>query len=97
MATTKDIGNYYWHGLTYPYKPKGLYEKAETQEIDEPFRHGSGVSIRIPFTKRAIVIGKWAKTGYTESEALTYAIRGRGLKKDEVNWDAIRQGVKESN
>ncbi len=97
MATTKDIGSYYWHGLTYPYKPKGLWEKAETQEIDEPFRRGTGIAVRFPFTKRAIVLGKWATTDYTESEALTYAIRGRGLKKDEVNWDAIRQGIKESN
>ena len=68
-----------------------------TQEIDEPFRSGKGFAIRIPFTKRALVVGKWSNTDYTESQALTYAIRGRGLKKDEVNWDAIRQGVKEGN
>ena len=97
MATTKDIGKYYWHGLTYPIKPKCFWEKAETQEIDEPFRSGKGIAIRMPLTRRAIVIGKWSHTDYTESQALTYAIRGRGLKKEEVNWDAIRQGVKEGS
>ena len=87
---TKDFGTFYWHSLTYPYKPKGLYEKADTQEIDPPFRRGKGLAFRFPFSKKAIVIGKWKKTGYTESEALTYAIKGRGLKKEEINWDFIR-------
>lgn len=87
---TKDIGNLYWHPLTYPYKPKGLFEKAHTQELDAPFRRGYGVAFRLPFSKSAIVLGIWKKTGYTESEALTYAIKGRGLPKSEVNWDFIR-------
>ena len=87
---TRDIGNFYWHNLTYPYKPKGLWETADTQEIDPPFRRGHGLAIRVPFTRKAIVIGRWKETGYSENQALTYAINGRGLKKDEVDWDVIR-------
>jgi len=87
---TKDIGNFYWHRLAYPVKPKGLVERAHSQELDHPFRRGMGIAIRFPFSKKAIVLGIWRKTGYTESEALTYAIKGRGLPKSEVNWDYIR-------
>jgi hypothetical protein len=87
---TRDFGNFYWHELTYPYKPKGLWEPADTQEIDAPFRRGHGLAIRVPFTCKAIVIGHWKETGYSENQALTYAINGRGLKKDEVDWDFIR-------
>jgi hypothetical protein len=88
----KEFGKYYWHVLTYPSKPKVIWEKAETQEIDEPFRFGSGWAIRAPFTRKALVIGKWKKS-YSESEALTYAIRGRSMGSDEVDWDAVRFGV----
>ncbi len=87
---TKDIGNVYWHPLTYPVKPRVFFDKADTQELDPPFRRGTGYAIRLPFTKKAVVVGVWRKTGYTESQALTYAIKGRGLPKTEVNWEYIR-------
>jgi len=87
----KEFRNFYWHMIKYPVKPKEFWEKAETQEIDEPFRYGSGRAIRIPFTSKAVVIGKWQKS-YTESEALTYAIRGRYVEDDELDWDVVRFG-----
>jgi len=88
----KNIGKIYWHILEYPVKPKVLWERAETQEIDEPFRFGSGWSIRMPFTRKAVVIGKW-KHSYTETEALTYAIRGRSMDSNEVDWETVRFGI----
>jgi hypothetical protein len=93
MATEpKEFRNFYWHPLEYPTKPKGLWEKAETQEIDEPFRSGSGWAIRLPLTRKAMVIGTW-KAAYSESEALTYAIRGRYVEDHELDWDAVRFGI----
>lgn len=88
----REIGNMYWHVLTYPSKPKILWERADTQEIDPPFRFGSGWSIRVPFTRKAIVIGTWKRT-YPESEALTYAIRGRYVSEEELDWDVVRNGI----
>ena len=87
---TKDIGSFYFHKITYPVKPKELFEKAESQEVEFPFRRGAGFAVRCPLTKKALVIGRWKETGYTESEALTYAINGRPLSKDELDWDSIR-------
>jgi len=92
IATTKDLGPIYFHRLTYPVKPRGLMERAYSQEIDGEFRRGYGTSVRLPFTKQALVIGVWKKTGYTESQALTYAINGRGLKADDPSWETIRSG-----
>ena len=94
MAQTRDIGPVYWHGIKYAVKPKELFEKAESQEIERPFRHGKGIAIRLPFSKLGLVIGLWKKTGFTEGEALTYAVNGRSLIKDEVDWDIVRYGVK---
>lgn len=89
MAKTHDIGQFYWHTLKYPIKFKGFFDKAESQEIEEPYRAGSGLAIRFPFTKFAIVLGKWGKK-YEESYALTRALAGRMMSQEEVNWDKIR-------
>ena len=96
MATEpKEFKNIYWHPLTYPVKPKELFERAETQEIDPPFRGGAGWAIRLPFSRKALVVGKW-KASYSESEALTYAIRGRYVSEDELDWDIVRYGTSEA-
>ena len=94
MANPRDIGPFYWHTLVYPVKPKELWEKAETQEIDTPFRGGVGVSIRLPLTRLALVVGKWTSR-FEESQALTNAIRGRALPEEEIDWDFVRYGVNE--
>lgn len=92
MAKTRDVGNYYWHILIYPVKPRVLAEKAETQEIDGLYRGGRGYAFRLPFTRKAIVIGKWGKS-HSESDALTRAVNGRAMKQEEVDWDTIRFGA----
>ena len=92
MAKTHDVGSFYWHTMVYPVKPPVLFEKAETQEIEEPYRFGKGYCIRAPFTRVSLVLGKWVRR-YSESEALTVAINGRAMTKDEVDWDYIRFGA----
>jgi hypothetical protein len=94
VANPRDLGPFYWHTLVYPVKPKDLWERAETQEIAEPFRGGVGLSIRLPLTRLALVIGKW-NTRFDESQALTNAIRGRVLLEEETDWEFIRYGTKE--
>lgn len=96
MANPRDVGSFYWHPLIYPVKPPVLWEKAETQEIDYPYRHGMGISIRFPFTRAALVIGHW-KEELEESQALTNAIRGRRMDEEEVDWDHVRFGAMEGD
>jgi hypothetical protein len=97
MAQTRDIGQFYWHGIKYSVKPKELKEPAETQEIDPPFRFGKGYAFRLPFSRRGLVIGRWRETGFNEHEALTFAVNGRGLTKDEIDLDYIRYGAKDDS
>jgi hypothetical protein len=78
----------------YPVKPPILWERAETQEIALPFRGGVGISVRLPFTRLALVVGLW-NSSYDESQALTNAIRGRYLPDEEVNWDFVRFGAQD--
>ena len=94
MANPRTVGSLYWHTLVYPVKPSILWERAETQEIALPFRGGVGVSIRLPFTRLALVVGKW-NSSYDESQALTNAIRGRYLPDEEINWDFVRFGAQD--
>lgn len=89
-----ELGRVYWHKLVYPTKPKSLVERAETQEIDEPFRSGAGFAIRIPFLRTALVVGRWTHR-LLENEALSVAIRGRYLPEDQVDWDLVRFGGQE--
>jgi hypothetical protein len=96
VANPRDVGPFYWHTLVYPVKPKEFLERAETQEIAEPYRGGVGVSIRLPLTRLAIVIGKW-NARFDEGQALTNAIRGRYLPEEEVDWEYIRYGAKDGD
>lgn len=92
MAKTNDIGSFYWHTLKYLVKPSIFIERAESQEIEEPYREGRGWAIRLPFTTKALVVGRWGKA-HDESSALTRAVIGRAMKQDEVDWDKIRFGA----
>lgn len=91
MADTRGLGPIYWHTMKYPIKFKGLLDAAETQEIDSPFRRGRGYAIRFPGTCHALVLGRW-QSRHSESEALTYAIGGRAMDSEEVDWNHVRGG-----
>lgn len=95
MAHIRSVKKVYWHVLKYPVKPKVFVEPAETQEIDGDYRRGRGFAIRIPLTKYALVVGLWLSS-HEEGEALTYAISGRIMGDDEINWDMVRFGEVES-
>ena len=95
MAKPRSIKSIYWHPLIYPIKPPVLWETAETQEIEEPYRFGKGFAVRFPLTRAALVVGKWVSR-YDESQALTNAIRGRIMTEDEVDWDYVRFGGQEN-
>lgn len=85
MAKTRGVKSFYWHPMVYPIKPPVLWERADTQEIEEPYRQGVGVSIRLPLTRLALVFGKWVKA-HDEFSGLTNAIKGRVMTEDEINW-----------
>lgn len=91
MANTHNVGKFYWHTMVYPIKPPVLLDKAETQQIEEPYYGGKGWALRLPFTRLAIVVGKWT-AAYSESVAFTRAINGRGMLQGEFDWDILRYG-----
>ena len=79
MAKVHDIGaQLFWHTLTYPSTEFPLLDRGITHEIDEPFRVGISKVIRLPFTKRALVVGHW-KAQLSEGMALQNAIGARAL------------------
>ena len=92
MANTRDVGKFYWHTMVYPVKPAVFLDRAETQEIECKYRGGHGWAVRLPFTRLAIVIGKWDKE-YDERVALTRAINGRAIEETAFDWDTVRFGA----
>ena len=66
------------HQMTYPPGRFPLCERGATQEIEYPFRTGSSVVFRLPFSTRALSVGIW--TGQVEETvALEGAIGARWL------------------
>lgn len=83
MAKVHDLYfNTYVHKMDYPTSKFPLYDFGLTREIDPPFRLGLSRVFRIPFTRRAIVVGKWA-AALPEDEALYGAIGARPLTESK--------------
>jgi hypothetical protein len=60
MPQVHDIGNkYYAHTMQYPTKDFPLIEEGTTHEIEEPYRYGRCLVTRLPWTRTALVVGKW--------------------------------------
>jgi len=75
----KSNGLIYGTTVKYPHrKPLPVLEKGWTHEIEEPFRRGSCLVFRLPFTHTGFVLGKWIET-QDEDVALASAIWGREL------------------
>lgn len=88
--TTHDIGPFFWHVINIR-KGTPFIHRAQTAEVDEPFRISRSFVLRIP-GKRGLVLGRWKSSGIVdEAEALANAVRPpdlRGRWKDTlVEWD----------
>jgi hypothetical protein len=76
----KEFGKLYVDTLKYPHRKfLPIFEKGWTNEIEEPYRRGSCLVFRFPFTKPGLVIGRWKYT-QDETEALINAIIGRPIE-----------------
>lgn len=79
MPNVAHIGpKIYAHRMEYPSRDFPIMERGDTQEIDWPFRTGKAIVARLPFTRRAVVLGVWVGQQF-EDEALTDAIKARSI------------------
>lgn len=79
MNLFKSFGNRYIHVLSSSGPVK---ERTWTQEIDEPYRTGDTLVLRLPRTKFTFCVGKWSDTTLSESMALQRAIGARAIDVD---------------
>ena len=63
------------HTMTYPSADFPLVDRGTSQEIDYPFRTASSWVVRLPATRKAVVIGKWGPPATDPDEALEHALR----------------------
>jgi hypothetical protein len=86
----QSLGPLYVQKIEYPHrKLTPFIEKGWTNEIEEPYRLGTCLVFRIPFTKPGFVLGYW-KYPQDEESALTNAIWGRSMGtpvKELMEWD----------
>jgi hypothetical protein len=79
MPKVHNIGeDMYIHTMKYPSRKFPLTERGHTQEIESPYREGQGRVVRFPFSRQAVVMGRW-QTSREEDAALTDAIGMREL------------------
>lgn len=94
MAETKDFGRLFVHMIRV-LPGTVLVHRAQTVEIEPPYRFGRPLVIRLPFG-RALVIGWWLASNWDEEEALFEAVSGWGIDPyDEEMDDDTRQSIRE--
>lgn len=84
MAKVHEVGErYYWQRLYWHSESPPLIHRTTTQEIEWPYRHGACLVVRIPFTRVALVAGKW-QGSKGEVEALLTAMQGRVTQGNKI-------------
>lgn len=79
MPQIHDIGKHHFvHTMKYPTTDFPLLDMGETQEIEDPYRYGRSVVLRLPFARSAVVVGRWVGEEQ-EDDALRRAIQARDL------------------
>lgn len=79
MPQIHDIGRHHFvHTMEYPTKKFPIVDKGETQEIEQPYRNGRSLVLRIPLSRIAVVVGRW-QTRLSEDTALRRAIQARDI------------------
>lgn len=62
--------------MDYPSTDFPIIDRGYTQEIEWPYRKGDSLVLRIPFARKALVVGKWVGT-VDEQDALETAVGAR--------------------
>jgi hypothetical protein len=79
MPALHQIGKkHFFHTMKYPSTQFPLMESGHTQEIEDPYRAGDAWVVRVPFTRTAVVVGRWV-CALKEDDALASAIQMREL------------------
>lgn len=67
-------GSYFWH--TIRIRPKTQFHlRANTNEGEKPFRTSQSHLFRMWPLNRALVLGKWKRTGHNEEQAMEALLR----------------------
>lgn len=76
MPETKDVGRFYFHPMKYPIGGAPRFERTITKEIEEPYRKGDSLVVRLG-RRAAVVLGRWREpVDVDEDEALLDALEG---------------------
>lgn len=78
MPYTRDVGRLFVHGFRYPLKGAPLVERAETVEVEPPYRLGKGISLHL-WGRRALIVGFWGKVTREETSALYEALKASDM------------------
>lgn len=59
MAETHDLGRLYVHGMRVPWRTPPVQLRGTSHEVEEPWRIGHCVVLRLLFLPYAVVVGWW--------------------------------------
>lgn len=83
MARVKTVRRMFLTTRRYPTRRRPWVEFGWTQEIEWPYRFGTGIVVRIPYTLTGLMIGKWQERR-REEHALLTAVQGFWMDDNDV-------------
>ena len=88
MTDPRTVGTVFWHGISYPdWISVPLVNRSTTTEVEPPFRHGRCVIVRLPLTRRALVVGRWEGRYTDPSAAYSRALGLRVIDDNGAGWE----------
>lgn len=92
---TKDFGRLFVHTIQVVPGTR-LIHRAQTVEINEPYRYGRPFIFRLPFG-RALVVGWWRYSNWDAETALMQAVSGWGIDPydESIDDEDTKQSIRE--
>ena len=92
MAETHDIGRFYFQGMRVPWLTPPIQLRGTSHEVEEPWRIGHCVVLRLLFLPYALVFGLWGPPRTREemeaAEATDFSVR-RGPRIGEIRESGV--------
>lgn len=88
MAQTHDLGPFFFHTIDLK-EDSPRFHRAQTHEVDEPFRISNSLVLRI-FGTYGIVLGRWRETDLDEESALIQAMDSREMAVEPADLEDWR-------
>lgn len=93
VSNTHDLGRFYWHAMRVTWRTPLLQVDGESYEVEEPWRIGRCVVLRLLFLPFALVLGWWGppRTRAEMLAAEAFEAEALAIEEERVSTEQIRE------